>query len=564
MSIRRNAAAWISLLASVVLAMPALRAAIHPLTPGQEVPRDPLPGPLRLAVRPSDDRDRGQPLLAIGNPAGGSLLFWLWDAEGKARIGFEDTQHGLSFSPAFAAAADQTHVIDVAWGALWPAEAPASAGLSAALRDTLWVAVDGQTLLFRKQAFSLRTTQVIFGANVIGSALVEAFFHGPLATVEPGDTGLVGRIGMPLPDLISRRDLRAGGYPGPLQLTLSLPVGVAGRNEPLLVGGHAGAAAFFYVHYDDERHMQIGYDAWGLRGPLSAPFAYRPGADYKLRLSVGFLYPPADRPPRAGDAPLALLPAVLWAEWDGRPALATVTSSPTVPPGEITLGANLIGWNLTDAVFRGLFSRIEPLDPSRLAAGVDSAIFTRIPAPGPAWEGYPGTVRLRLAFPEVWQPGVGEPLVVAGPTGAADILYVNYEDGGRLHLGVDHWGAGALTSASIAVAPGSEHVLTIGLGALYPPEGAPLYGEHPELAAQRESIRVDLDGQVVLHGLRAPYRVPPEQITYGINLAGGSMSGPSFTGRILQMEAVPAEAAASGKPGGRSPGIPRPATPPSP
>jgi hypothetical protein len=550
-----------------IVAAGTLRAAIHPLAAGQELPADVLPGPLRLSVRLSPDRDRGQPLLAVGGPNRGSLLFWLWDAEGRARLGFEDTQQGLSFSSPFSAAGDETHVLEVVWGALWPAEARPSAGLSAGFRDSLWVAVDGQRLLFRKQAFSLRPARAVFGANLIGSGLAGAFFNGPLATVEPADPEMARRIGMRLMDLLPRRGLLPGGYPGPLHVRLSLPPGIAGRDEPLLVGGKPGTAGILYVHYDDERHMRLGFDAWGWRGPLSAPIEFQPGADYDLRLSTGFLYPVADPPPQAGDAPRGLLPAVVWAEWEGRRVLASVAYCPTMPPDQITLGTNLIGWNLTDMVFRGLFSQVDRLDPASIVDAAEQGIFPRVPAPGAAWQGYPGAVRFVVTFPEVWRPGTGEPFVVAGPTGAADLIYVNYEDGGRAHFGVDHWGRISLTSASVAIAPGSEHELTIGMGAMFPPEGAPLYRLHPELAAQRKTVRIDFDGQTILHGSFPPYPVRPEQITYGVNLAGGSMSGPTFMGRILRLGPAswdPPEATGQRRPDGRPAGPPRPAMPSSP
>jgi hypothetical protein len=294
------------------------------------------------------------------------------------------------------------------------------------------------------------------------------------------------------------------------------------------------------VRYEDEHHFRLGFDLWGLRGPVSEPIEYQPGVDHDLRLSAGFLYPPAIRPPQAGDPGLALLPSILWAEWDGRTVLASVAPCPPVPPEEITLGTNLIGWGLSDPVFRGLFSGVGRFDPAEIAAGVKQAVFRVLPSPGPAWQGYPGPVRMKVVFPEVWRPGTGDPLVVAGTTGASDSVFASYEDDGRVRLGVDRWGWGAMTSASLPIVPGSEHELSVWMGSLLPPEGSALYREHPELAADRNKIRVDFDGRTIISGVRPPSAALPDQITYGINLPGGSTSGPVFTGRILQLGPAPA------------------------
>lgn len=561
---RGTAVSRLILGAGLLLAGPGLRAAVQPLVANEELPAAVLPGPLRLNLRLSLNRDRGQPLLAVGDPRQGSLLFWLWGDDGTARIGLADTGDGVLFSRPFAAEPDAAHVLDVAWGALWTEPA---AGLAACLRDTLWIAVDGRPVLFRKQAFGVRSRRVLFGANVIGSGFAGAYFNGSAATVERADAQLVLRTGMGLMDLLGGRDPAAGAYPGALRMRLSLPPGTAGQSEPLLIAGHPGSAAILYVHYDDERHFRLGFDTWGLRGPLSAPIEFQPGKDGDLRLSIGVFYPVAIRPPQAAAPPLSLLPSELWAEWNGRPVLATIAFCPSIPPREIAVGANLLGWNLTGPAFRGLISRIERIDPAAVAGAIRDAVFRQPPAAGPAWQGYPGAVRLRVAFPETWRAGTAEPLVVAGPTGAADILYVSYEDEGWVHFGLDHWGGASVISGRMAVAPGSEHDLTVELGSLLPPDGATRYARRPDFGTQRETVRLDLDGKTVLNGRRSLYRVSPEQITYGINLAGGSTSGPAFMGRILSLARVPWEVqaeAGQATPGGQPEASSSPAALPTP
>ncbi len=508
------------------------------LRPGQAIEPGLLAGPLRLTVRLSYDRGRGQPLLAIGGPGQGTLIFWLWDADGQARIGVDDIGQGLSYSPPFSAAVDEPHQLEIVWGALAPLGALTVPGLPAQLRDLLWVSVDGRRLLYRKQAFPLRTQQVVFGANVIGSGTSAPFFNGTVAMAERGDANQARQAVMHLTDFLPELPQGLGAHPGPIELTVSLPQGVAGHSEPLISGGRPGAAALFYVHYDGERHMRIGYAAWGWEGILSEAIEYQPGAAYSLRLSAGFLYPPVGAAPQAGEPAPRLLPFILWVEWAGRAVLATTAPSPSVAPGDLVLGQNVLGWNWIEPAFGGLFSRVARLDPGRTGAAAVAAAFPHLPSPDGSWAGYPGAVRLEVTFPTHWLPGTGDPLVVAGTTGAADMVYVSYEEDGRLRISMDRWGWSALVSPSLAIAPGSRHVLTISMGALFPPEGSSFYSGRPALATQPEAVRVDLDGRTVLAGRQPPSHVSPGQIAYGINLAGGSTSGPRFTGRIIRIESL--------------------------
>ena len=151
---------------------------------------------------------------------------------------------GFPFRRPLPAALGEAHVIDVAWGALGPAaKIRATADLSATLRNLLGIAVDGRPLLFRRQAFSLRTTHVIFGANRIGSGLCRPFLlrgglrhgHRPGRPPAARNGGHAARE-----SAAAAGALLPGGYPGPLRLRVSLPRGIAGQAEPLLGGGNTG------------------------------------------------------------------------------------------------------------------------------------------------------------------------------------------------------------------------------------------------------------------------------------------------------------------------------------
>jgi len=63
-----------------------------------------------------------------------------------------------------------------------------------------------------------------------------------------------------------------------------------------------------------------------------------------------------------------------------------------------------------------------------------------------------GAAQLKLWFPAGRPPGLQEPLVATGVTGAGDIVYVRYVDDRRdPAFGFDHWGVGGTMSAPVEI-----------------------------------------------------------------------------------------------------------------
>lgn len=143
-----------------------------------------------------------------------------------------------------------------------------------------------------------------------------------------------------------------------------------------------------------------------------------------------------------------------------------------------------------------------------------------------------GSLRMELEFPK-HTVRHHEPLLVLGRPGAADCLYVIYEDERHIRLALDHWGAGGPTSEPIALNFNQPHTLEVTIGSLYP---ASIWRRHPNPpgldATGRSHLRVTLDGRVVFDQPQAFHQVKPGELVLGRNTVGSSVAGETFSGRV--------------------------------
>lgn len=159
---------------------------------------------------------------------------------------------------------------------------------------------------------------------------------------------------------------------------------------------------------------------------------------------------------------------------------------------------------------------------------------------GIAWRASQGEVlELVIDFPR--QPKVeAEPLLVFGKTGAADVVYLHYDQPGQFSLGYDHWGKGGPRSASIPVAPGQRLTIQLALPSLI---------RHPSDTAAKPAPapgRIAVDGRPVLVADLPWYPVAGKIAAIGLNAIGaGSCSG-KFSGRIVSVRRLAPSAAPSG------------------
>jgi hypothetical protein len=117
------------------------------------------------------------------------------------------------------------------------------------------------------------------------------------------------RLAYPFNQLAYRIEAAMGNGPGAIRLTLSLPTDRYGQLEPLVVDGEAGLEDFIYFYYTKPGSIQVGFEAMGRGGPVSAacPIDYR--RPHVVDIWLGSLLPPDDHPLLRSIAPADLAAA---------------------------------------------------------------------------------------------------------------------------------------------------------------------------------------------------------------------------------------------------------------
>ncbi len=306
---------------------------------------------------------------------------------------------------------------------------------------------------------------------------------------------------------------------GMLGVDLAFPPGRTGAFEPVVSTGTAEAGDLLYANYVSATEIRFGLVGTDLKGPVSEPIRADFGTPHHLLISMGSLYPPNGHPlwGALSDDQIGFLERNLRVELDGRTVLNAPAHFHPASPGEVRLGQNPFLAGYSSSAFSG-----------KITSSV------RLPIAAPPASSFSnaayGPVRIRLLLPASPAADVREPLLVSGVPRAGDIVYVRYLRGGRIRLGIDHWGSPGQETGAISVASDAEHTIEIGMGALLPKEaGGP----------QAQRLRILLDGAVVLDAGQDTYDSSPYDVTVGTNAIGGSTCGYAFTGRILSVERVP-------------------------
>jgi hypothetical protein len=131
-----------------------------------------------------------------------------------------------------------------------------------------------------------------------------------------------------------------------------------------------------------------------------------------------------------------------------------------------------------------------------------------------------------------------EPLVVTGVEYQKDYIYVQNQRPGVVRIGYSHPGDLELISGNINVDPSHNYLLRIQCGSLFPPEGYPAYDgwEKYEFDSLKKWVKIDLDGQNILTGVRGSNEASPGSIEIGRD--NGGFYGRRFTGTIEDVRRV--------------------------
>ena len=297
--------------------------------------------------------------------------------------------------------------------------------------------------------------------------------------------------------LFSLREHRWPGY-GPAEIVFSLPTDRSSRREPIFAVTQDGReSALVFVDYVTERSIRFGYreHADDRTTRFSSSFPAEPGAVHTLRLSVGGPYAEFD-----GDKSL------LRAQFDGLKLWDQPVVSIDVYPGAIGIGEN----SAASGAARRFTGEIRS---HRTIAGTDIS------------GALPLGARVRFILKPA-MAGHAYPLVVSGHHGRGDMLFVRVRDDGKVGFCYDHWGQPERKSPEIQLRFGEPQVLECWI-----PQNAPP-GTEPLVVAR-------LNGVTVWHGAVPFFPSPPESITVGTNLIGGSTCETSFPDAVFEYLADP-------------------------
>lgn len=129
-----------------------------------------------------------------------------------------------------------------------------------------------------------------------------------------------------------------------------------------------------------------------------------------------------------------------------------------------------------------------------------------------------GPARLHLIFP-TQAKSREEVLLATGTSGYTDTLFAIRHQDGTMQIASQHSGSASIFSEPVPFQPGTEHVLTVDIGSLYPPRIHPYYRHWTEEEVDRvkHTRRVLLDGVEILHLVQPSYDASPWSFWIGRN-----------------------------------------------
>jgi hypothetical protein len=406
------------------------------------------------------------------------------------------------------------------------------------------VLLDGRVVVSKHAEFYPSPRKSIsFGANLIGGSSTEPGFNGEvsdfrqasLEEVAPWIPVVAGA------ELARNRSSEWARAVGPVRMRFIMPAPSAGPQEgqPLasIVGPNVHQVLFIVREGGKAR---VGFDTVGKWAVWSEPVDLSPSGMDEADISIGTLLPDIGAPVFGRAPNFVGMRNMVYMTLNRGLVLFAAIPFQSDGPCRAIFGANIPGSSACAPFFSGEITSIEAIGLRDIPVGKAAASESMSKLERPGWKGYTGPLLFDVRFAE-GRPGETQPILTTGLTGEGDIVFVRYEAGGAARICVDHWGAPLTASDPFVLAPGTRHLLSIGLGSLYPPEGALPEVDDRGLRAVRNRLRIDVDGRRVLDCERTAYPSLPEWLTIGANFIGGSSVGTAFYGKIEGVKQAPLE-----------------------
>jgi len=292
---------------------------------------------------------------------------------------------------------------------------------------------------------------------------------------------------------------------GDYDITFALPGGATLVRDPLVAVGRNGHADIVGLNMKDPGHYCFAYEGYGLGIVESGIFDAPADRTLSLRVRVGSTLG------IDGASPLSALAraVVVWAS--GNPVWWCRTFEDLGANPPIHLFSNSVG-----------SSEFKPEFQGRLNAAAKTPFV-------PTWSKGP----FRALEMEIGGRGQGsEPLVSTGPSGAADVLVIEWLGGGRARLLYDHSGTGIHASAPFAWPEGTLNTLRIEMPSLAALDSRPAKGGTGGLSVLR-------DGRTVWAADVPFYSAGSGSVAIGRNITGCSVASPELQSVVVDLHQVP-------------------------
>jgi len=477
-------------------------------------------GPVEVTVRfPRNRPGHVEPVVVTGVAYRSDYLYVYYDPDGRyIKLGYTRTNHEELLSQPIPVDYGEAHRIGLHSGALYPPVghpfyAEWSPERVQEAKRSFQITLDGVPYLKGEQDFFDTTP----GFVRVGQNDVSKY-------TDPKFTGEVIRVSRELPASIP---FSGNAF---VRLAFTLPNGAAGKREPLLATGGAGAGDLLFINYVDETHVRLGFEHTGTDPILSDPLPVAPGEINLLEASFGSFYPA----PQTSDA--RELAKNLIVRFRGQ----LVWAEPRVfhPPGTqpAVFGINSFHSPACTETFSGGMVAVQPVPAATRRGGAAPFVFRPYMLVAGTEPGY-GPVRLHLDFPKGLS-ATFEPLLVSGPSRErADYLWIRYVDAGNIIIGYEHTGGGGPNSGVVPVDFNRPHLLEIDLPSLYPTADDDYFNGGSLVTAimAKNQARIRLDGATRIEAPVKAYDSTPAQSAIGENRVTDTF-GRKFTGRIIRLE----------------------------